>query len=249
MPISREVVEKIRELSPTTSDVALSRMLGVSRATIIYYRNKFGITKKTLNPKTYTKKIENVEIKQKKRFFKDFQNSQQYEILQRLYTKEELDFYFEEYWTHIKEIHSSGEELTAAEKRALDNLIQTKIRINRFLVEEKQAIERINNTTNPDEVKELQTKIDKISKNIKDLQDLYISIQKTLELTKQERSKKRSSTKVNILTILKEMKNDKLRRGIGYWCYLTESAITEVFDNLRNQNLIETAQSDTELSL
>ena len=232
-----EQIKQIKELSPYKTDGEVADILGVPKSVVARYRKRLGIEKgKAREKQTFTYVS---EAKQKKDFYKNFQNSQQFRILEQLYDDDELKFYFEEYWVHVKELHKAGEELTAAEKRALDNLIQTKIRLNRYLNNERILMDELIKATDAEEKKEIQAKLDRTAKSIKDMQDLYISIQKTLELTKQARTKKRQSTKINILSLLEEMKEDKLKLGIGYWMDLSEKALMTIFEDWREEGVIE----------
>jgi len=247
-PASQEEIKYILTMYKDKTDAELAADLQGSVAWIRKIRKQYGISKVIteeqkeagvtnavirgkleLGDKTLIDDIANDRIKDddlKTLFESLFKNTMQYKILEDIYTKDEVKYYLEEFSTHITEIKKLGETINAAELRDLDNLIQTRIRMNRLVKEEKEARDRLielasvfSSTEISSEEKtlfimekgSLEEKCNKISREWRELNTQALSIAKTLDVTRQERVKRMNDSENGVLKIIRTMQ-DKTKR-------------------------------------
>jgi len=242
--LTPDQLNKLQQMYTVCTDETLAKEFNVSVPTIRYHRKRLGLGKHGKEDKSPDLVAEKEKELARQRYFRHFKNSKQYETLLKIYTTEEIDYYMEEYWNYIAEIEADGDILHASEQRALDSLIQTKIRINRFALQETKLLKVIETSNDPQEIAEARNKLEKISKELKGMQAIYLDIHKSLEMTRQERSKKNINTRINIFTILDELKDAKLKKAIGYWCALSEQSMKKILSEWRQQDILVSADED-----
>jgi len=234
----------IRKVYLYKNDIEIARELGVSPYTIKSFRGKEKLRRKK-SQKAPNNPSEMRQYKldlYKRKYIEAFKNSKQYAILCESYTDDEIDYYLEEFIVHLYEVEEQGSILTSSEKRALDQLIQTQIAINRFAKREKdvqEAIKKEQNGNNDSQIlAALMSNLEFVSKELRNLRDTFIDLQKSLELTRQERSKKKSDAKINVLTLLEEIKDEKTKLGLAYWIGLSEKAMMSVLRRWRKDSVL-----------
>jgi hypothetical protein len=212
----------------------IRKKYGINKTTTQEQKDS-GVTKEVirgkieLGDKTLIDDIANDRIKEndlKTLFESLFKNTMQYKTLEDIYTSDEVKYYLEEFSTHITEIKKLGETINAAELRDLDILIQTRIRMNRVVREEKEAKDRLQElsrlisdesiaqdikTSFLLEASELNEKTKQVSKDWRELNAQALALSKTLDVTRQERVKRINDSEGGILKIISTMR-DKTKK-------------------------------------
>ena len=153
-----------------------------------------------------------------------FKNSGQYRLLKEIFTADELEYYLKEFSMHITEIRAMGETINASEMRALDTLIQTRIRMNRLVLDEKSTRLEIDECKREKLLAEedkkclLDARIFQLTKSCENvnrdwtsLNKQSLDIQKILDVTREERVKRHDSSKEGILQLVATMQDRKKR--------------------------------------
>jgi len=190
-----------------------------------------------------------------------FKNSSQYKMLQRMYTKEEIDFYLQEFSMHTTEIKKIGESISPQELRSLDTLIQARIRMMRLASEERDKRKMIENMVKEDGVltedkvsDEMRSKIfvvkkdlEKVNKEWSELSIIATKMEQTLDITRQERVKRMSDAETGILRIIVDMQDKSKRQRLEKQAAKVELSTKKLNDRWKkaicaedNEPLIET---------
>lgn len=249
---TQEDVMYIRNHSTTKTDQEIADDLGGSIQWVRKIRTKYGITKvPTPEQKKGGIKQKDIDDRNKRiargdltafddirdisrlkdndlrEYFESlFKNSSQYNLLTRMYTPEEIEYYLQEFSMHTTEIRKIGESINPQELRSLDTLIQTRIRMARLVADErdkKKLIEKIikeNGALTEDRVTDeiarnnifmLKKDIEKVNKEWSELSTIATKSEQTLDITRQERVKRMSDAETGILRIIVEMQ-DRTKR-------------------------------------
>jgi len=278
-PITEEELAFIRTYSTGPNkmkDKEIAEALGGSVAWVRKQRQKHGISK---NDKTNQKKLEQniaqridngdinaindikvtAEDKIKDIFKNLFKNTVHYEMLQNMFSKEEIRYYLEEFSALVSEVKSQGGTLTSSEFRNLDQWIQLSIRRNRLLSEEKRVKDMIDRLLAPvdgdlseaeDETRTqvftLQTTIRDVSRNLKDITEQSIKVQSELEMTRKERLKRMTDSEKGILNIIQTMQDDQKRAQIDRQAAMLAEAQKKIEKSWKKDGLIVTSETKEE---
>jgi hypothetical protein len=238
--ITPQQKEYIRNSYIYKTDDELGSELGVSRTAVKKFRHK----EKLIKPKGRSQQLvqsdgnEYKELVLRRRLEQEFKKGKYYKALKPSYTEEELDFYFEKLLGYIADVERVGEEFLYAERIALDNLIQTEIRINRYTKMEKILNDNLYLDITTEEKEVIRRELMGISREIRGLQDSFEKQQTSLELTKKEKSKKKQNTKISIITLLEEMKSAKSKKGISVFSSLSEKSVRNVMEEWRKNGIL-----------
>ena len=279
-PITEEELAFIRTYSTGPNkmkDKEIAEALGGSVAWVRKQRQKNGISK---NDKTNQKKLEQniaqridsgdinaindikvtAEDKIKDIFKNLFKNTVHYEMLQSMFSKDEIRYYLEEFSALVSEVKAQGGTLTSSEFRNLDQWIQLSLRRNRLLSEEKRVKDMIDRLLAPvdgdlseadDEVRTqvftLQTTIRDVSRNLKDITEQSIKVQSELEMTRKERLKRMTDSEKGILNIIQTMQDDQKRAQIDRQAAMLAEAQKKIEKSWKKDGLIVTSETKEEL--
>ena len=185
----------------------------------------------------------------------EFRNTHQYKILEEMLDANEIDYYMQEFIQHIIEVKQQGGTLTTSEYRALDAIIHIQIRRIRLATHERRTLNLINtlNTraielTDRERQQLLQLNLDLsgITKEIKLLNDQFIDMQKSLNMTRQERLKRMSDQDISIMSLIEEIMNDKRNESISAYSDAMQKAKQKTRQNWVEEGILRTVEKDDE---
>ncbi len=231
----------IRKVYLSKTDQEIAEEIGMSVFTV----RQFRATEK-LNRKE-SKKVESKLTLDKHKFDLNakkheeiFKNTYHFTMLQKSYTPDEIDYYMGEFAAYSTEVEEEGSILKPSERRALDQLIRTQIDINRLVAKERTIHETMATTEDTVENAAQMRQLEFVLRELRGLRDTFSSLQQSLTMTRQEKAKKKGDARINALTILQELKDEKTRSGIGYWTSLTDKSMNKILKSWRESgNLLD----------
>ena len=232
----------IREVGSYRDDEEIAAKLGVSVHTIKKFRSTEGIKKDNTGSNLTEADLKRLDLDLvKAKYFNDFKNDKQFTLLNEGYTQDEVDFYFQEYFQYIAEVEQQGGMLTAHEKRALDQLIQTQISLHRFANIQKELHTSLIDAADDNVRNTIVTRLEFVSREMRGLRESFNTLQKSLDVTRENRNKQKSDQKINLLTLIQELQDEKTKRGIGYWSALSEKSMETIIRSWRNDKTLSAA--------
>lgn len=221
------------------TDTEIAKILGRNHVTISRYRKKNGLKKTgrgklvidsdAVSKESINKYVETTEdkIEHWKSYLK---NSDRYKHIKKQYTDEDLDFFIEQWAVY----HSELEELTPSEEDTIENLISLKIRMAHNRRHYKMSLENeefiLSHTDGNLRELDLEKESDRelydimmsnnrdqqeLNKEYKTLLNEFNELQKSLNVTRQQREANQKIGADTFLTLIKEMNDRDKRKTIA----------------------------------
>lgn len=236
--------EYIRKVYLSKTDQEIAEEIGMSVFTIRQFRASEKLNRREVKKVDSKLDLDKHKFElHAKKHEEAFKNTHHYKMMEKSYTPDEIDYYMGEFAAYTTEVEEEGSILKPSERRALDQLIKTQININRLVTRERKIHETLSSTTDGIEEAAQLRQLEMVLREIRGLRDTFQSLQQSLTMTRQEKLKKKSDTRLNVLTILQELKDEKTRNGIGYWSSLTEKSINKILKKWRNEGSLLDSES------
>ena len=142
--------------------------------------------------------------------------------IQTILTQEEQDFYVHKYAEYL----SQDETLLPAEKSQLSDLLITRIKVNRLLLQEKTVNDLLQQKgLELEDRAKLMMQLDKLTDSQKDLLELIQTMHKSLKMTRAQRLKNINDNRdINLVKIIKQLQDRQNRELSGRWGALIDKA-------------------------
>jgi hypothetical protein len=192
-----------------------------------------------------------------KLFNRMFSNTQHFNILKLTYSEEEVKYYLQEFNALYSEVKSQGGTLTTSEFRCVDQYIQLTLRRNRLVREERSVLEdidQIKNGRTPVEltdvekatVFQLTNQIKDVGRNLKEINEMMLKLQESLDMSRKERLKRISDTQSGIPKLIQDMQDERKRSKVDRHAYLMRKAKDKMEKRWREEGIIMDTNKDKE---
>ena len=182
-------------------------------------------------------------------FERMFNNTQHFAILKETYSETEVKYYLQEFNALYSEVKSQGGTFTTSEFRCLDQYIQLTLRRNRLTREEKAVlgdIDLVKNGRTPNEltdeeratVFQLANQIKDVGRNLKEINEMLLKLQDSLDVSRKDRLKRVSDTQSGIPKLIQDMQDDRKRQRVDRHAHLMNKAKEKMEKRWREEGII-----------
>lgn len=141
----------------------------------------------------------------RKQFEKEIKKSAQFKAMKDSLSKDEQDLYVEKFVEFMMD--PTIETMTSMEKDTLHNLNIAVIRMNRYLRQEKDSIDKASKDPTLSPISR--------GKEIRECEEIFLKCQESLNVSRKQRLKDGQDQSINFVNLIKDLKNPNTRLHAG----------------------------------